>query len=374
MCGLFGFLKTKSVVSADTKNSLYTGAYLSGLRGTHGAGIFSCDDTSVIYYKKPFPISDFIDLSVTKSIIERINSEKFIAFHSRKISSGDRTQDATHPFTTHNLTVMHNGSAEKLKGVSYPWSKYFSDSHWMSVVLDESRESYKEFLESYVGAYALTWMDNITKDFYIARNSDRPLSYVRLEDGIMYASEASMLDLLIERHSLKLEQKDGAIIDFTPYTLYKFSNEVLSEEFTYKEPPKSLLPYYNNYNYNYKETTKEDSPILGYKKGDIMWFKSTEIIPHRKGSTVRGTTPGGSSVAGSTGKSIEIGEDLKGVCCGFSKSKDTNKITYIVKNIEKDLNRATWNNVVRCHSCGTYTNDYTVYNNFTVCGSCAGFN
>lgn len=374
MCGLFGILKTNKTFFQDSTitKAFREGMHLSGFRGVDGAGIIAKHDNSILFYKKPYPVYDFLSLEITRNMLGNIHLADYVLAHTRKTTSGNNTQDATHPYTSEHIMLMHNGCITEIDSKTMYSEKadYLSDSHWLTMKLDKNVEDYKTFLENVKGEYALTWVNVETKDVFIVRNKHRPLFMVQLEDYLMYASEIETLDYLIFRHDLKLKSKSTKIEEVKENTLFKFSDKTLTEEFTFKSPPERQVQVYNYNNY-YKSNTHNDPPSGPlYTKEARMFFTAKSVAStKRRMYVIRGMTAGGSVVVGNSSKEVAVGDNLVATCTGYSISKEGN-FTYMVKDISPEDSSRTETRAVTCQSCQKYVEEYSIIQGYTVCNEC----
>lgn len=377
MCGLFGYLKKSDTNSSSQLiSAIKSGAYISGLRGQDGAGMFSLSEENCLYYKKPFGISDFLDTSVASSILASIASINVLAYHTRKTTSGKNTQDATHPYINNSIIMMHNGSADKVGDEYFPHNKgFYSDSFWLSTKLDEATKDYKKFFESFVGEYALVWGELATKDFYIARNKDRPLSYIELDTGYLYASEASLLEYLVNRFDLSLKNKNDVPKEFDENTLYRFSNKTLEKVLKFKPPAVNNYKYQPYLLHDTRTSTTSNPTVPAFTRGQGVWFEIHSVFPNKRGSTYRGRTPGQTEVVFSTNKIFSVGDSMQGIVSGNSKCSD-GRFVFMIKDFKKVEAPTIQNDRTDrgfCDSCGMYKTNCTREGTILTCEECISY-
>lgn len=256
MCGIVGFITSKSVTPVYTKNMmdwLGDALVVDVLRGADGTGVAAIPkkDLSKSYVIKTGNAgAEFVNSPTGKKfLVER--DLCCVIGHNRKATKGLVCAENAHPFKYGNITMVHNGTLDyisKLEKISDV------DSEWIAYDLHK-RASYIDTLENISGAYALVWHDASQSKIYMARNEERPLGFRYTEDkrGVFFASETWMIDILAERNKIKLDDtvwslEPGYLISFDP------NNEVLEYaqegEFKYE-----TITYYNNRYYSGKHSS-----------------------------------------------------------------------------------------------------------------------
>ncbi len=140
-----------------------------------------------LYYQKDF--TDRVDI---------IKNSRFLVGHTRWATQGDITTANAHPFQYKHITLVHNGNIQYAPDTK-AMKKYNVDSMALADSLSRSKDV-KETLNRTTGAIATIWYDEIKKTINIYRNSERPLKFVELYNGLYIASEAGVLSWVMKRN------------------------------------------------------------------------------------------------------------------------------------------------------------------------------
>lgn len=245
---------TNIKMSSYVKDALVAGS----LRGMDSSGIaVITEDSDISYYKQPINGTTFIQDRRAASIIESVNKPRTIAMtHTRHATVGKVSYNNAHPFhatvednegyTVRELIGCHNGTITGIVG-----NQFGTDSEWaINRILAEGKEAFKHF----AGAYAFSWWDSDDEEHLnLATNGQRDVYIGKLTNGgLLYASEAGMLNWLAERNSLNIE---GAILQLQPHKLYRFNVKNpcrYEKEELPKAVEKPVVHYSSNYNPNYR--------------------------------------------------------------------------------------------------------------------------
>lgn len=256
MCGIFGILNVRANTNSD---SFLKDAFLTSMvRGVDSSGIVGVNLNSNKYDLHKLPVAGmyFAQDNYATSIMESTNKARSMAIcHVRAATVGKINTSNAHPFEVegeeHTYVGVHNGTltgwASKKDG------KYFNvDSEWaLHRIVNDGLEAFKDFQ----GAYAFVWWGGDETDvLYMARNSQRPMHIVFLDNGGMaWASEAGMLYWLLERNNIKM---DGPVLSLEEGKLYSFPVEN-PKNFTKEDLPEAVVtttstakPYTGGYSSN----------------------------------------------------------------------------------------------------------------------------
>lgn len=133
--------------------------------------------------------------------------------HNRSATRGAVTSNNAHPFHEGKIVLVHNGTLHNQKDFN---KEVEVDSHAITHALNERPA--KEVLKEINGAFAFVWYDREQGKLFIARNSERPLSFIETSTNIMFASEGNMLNWLANRRSVKYPAAEmfpvGQLISF----------------------------------------------------------------------------------------------------------------------------------------------------------------
>lgn len=199
MCGLVAIIsKNKMGFVFKDKAILLQMLIADMFRGMDSTGLFAVNKHgNVQTVKDASPASRFINKpEATKFIDKIVNEFHIVVGHNRKATMGGVTDVTAHPFIEGNTVLVHNGTLSN--------HRTFSDKTVDSNAICEhiNNNGYKETLKTIEGAYALIWYNAETKTLFFSRNADRPLHLVETSDKIYLASEAKMLDWILNRNDL----------------------------------------------------------------------------------------------------------------------------------------------------------------------------
>lgn len=262
MCGIFGILNVRANLNSD---SFLKDAFLASMvRGVDSSGILYANLTNHKYevQKLPVPGLYFVEDNYASSLMEATCKANSMALcHVRAATVGKIALSNAHPFEAEDeegyTTIgVHNGTLTGWK--SRKDAKHFDvDSEWaLHRIASDGVEAFKDFS----GAYAFVWWGGRDTDIlHMARNDQRPLHIVFLENGGMaWASEAGMLYWLLERNNIKM---DGPVLSLDEDKLYKFPVDN-PKKFTKEDIPSPvssgrITTSYTSYNQNhyYRATT-----------------------------------------------------------------------------------------------------------------------
>jgi len=125
-----------------------------------------------------------------------ISSMNIIVGHNRSATRGAVNSENAHPFNEGKILLVHNGTLHNQKDFN---KEVEVDSHAITHALNERPA--KEVLSEIDGAFAFVWYDREQGKLFIARNSERPLSFIETTGNIIFGSEGSMLEFLVNRRS-----------------------------------------------------------------------------------------------------------------------------------------------------------------------------
>lgn len=224
----------------------------SAVRGVDGTGMYQLAQDATMYtYKLAMPSAVALENTYIKSMVDDCHNSSITVGHVRAATQGSITDDNCHPFQAFRedgsyIIGVHNGT---LYGWDIPKTEHEVDSAWAFDML--AKEGIRALDEMY-GAFTFVWHDSAQPGkLFVARNEERPFHLIRSKDGkSMYAaSEAGMLQWLVDKHKLSVEDDvysldTGvvAVIDTTKATL---SVEKVDDFYDY-----------TNYSYNTKSNGK----------------------------------------------------------------------------------------------------------------------
>lgn len=152
--------------------------------------------------------------------------------HGRASTVGSVTKLNAHPFNVededgciglfgaHNGTLKNKWDIEKL----LDGERFGTDSEALLNLI--YKMGAKEALAETEGAYALTWVDTVTKEVNLVRNKERPLCYAFTDDMrcLIWASEPWMIRIACMREGVELAKNNDkeTIWSLPEDTLFKF--------------------------------------------------------------------------------------------------------------------------------------------------------
>ena len=277
MCGIVG------VISKSTNGLFYTDMDLfqnmlvcDSLRGEDSTGVFGVyknrQARTIKVAAEPhmlFRCPEWDDFR-TKAI----SSMQIVVGHNRSATRGAVTTNNAHPFSEGKIVLVHNGTLHNQKDFN---KEVEVDSHAITHALNERPA--KEVLKEIDGAFAFVWYNRDDQKLYIARNSERPLSFVETSTNIYFASEAGMLDFVLSR-------KPGAHDKAQPFPVGKLisfdargNKEEEDFELFTRPKPMGVVTYHRKPTIITPTTTTGTTGSSTVIKGDIVLIKVTEIEP-----------------------------------------------------------------------------------------------
>lgn len=225
MCGLCGLLGPG--IQYRDLDILQELSYVSGLRGTDGAGIVQGKSENYGKRKNHFKMGKSVqDISYFRWFNDRAKGgdkelfkniqNNFFAVHTRGASRGVISNENAHPFEFTNLIGMHNGTLVD--------SQYHHLMKTDSEMLfgDINKKGLLTVLEALnpKSAYALVIYNKKTGEMVFARNDERELYFCFAADrAVMYwASEEWFLRGVLSRNKTDILNDEVLLID--PYKIF----------------------------------------------------------------------------------------------------------------------------------------------------------
>jgi hypothetical protein len=256
MCGL-QFVITSDAYATKSDDFLKQCLIANQVRGMHSTGLFQVEKNGAITtLKRAVNASEFIEIPQARGIIAAAPRSMLTVGHTRHATQGSASSDANaHPFVVvredkSKLVGVHNGSLIGWKNKE-GGDKQDVDSAWAFDIL--AKEGPVDAFEYFNGPFAFIWYDSKDPDHvYMARNSDRPLHYLRSEDGktVLGCSELGLLGWIAERNGIK-GHDNNTMYYLSPGKVYKFS---------LKEPSK--FECWDFPKYNPETTIVKPAPVV----------------------------------------------------------------------------------------------------------------
>lgn len=211
MCGIIG-AAISGVYGFDkkTEDTFYQMLYANALRGDDSTGVIFIEQDSSFgimkdTYSSAFVTNEFLNSTMGKSMWTQ---GKAMIGHNRKKTSGAINDANAHPFVVNdNFALVHNGTLYSHKQLADTEVDSEALAIHLAPVLSDTfdLEKFEEAIGKVYGAYAISAYSQKTNSIYLARNDQRPLSYIETKEGVFWASEAPMLWWIAARNGLTLK-------------------------------------------------------------------------------------------------------------------------------------------------------------------------
>ena len=246
MCGLVGVIGDINFQDSKVFQQLL---FVDTLRGSHSTGVATNDtQNKVRTYKRALSAPDFLQLKQGAEICGNTMGD-FLLGHNRYATQGSVNDVNAHPFTYGNVTLAHNGTLGDQTNL--PDHKQFTvDSENIAYAMGLADKP-EEVISILKGAFALSWYNDFTMEFYLVRNNERPLWLAKhkTRDVYYYASEKYMLEAILTRNDVAYELSEipvGKLYTFNLETYDKLKPSVRDV----KLQPKFIKPqtiYHSNW-------------------------------------------------------------------------------------------------------------------------------
>lgn len=276
MCGIFGLIvKNNTGLWNDEEAFIQNLLVVGAVRGDHGTGTFWVPhkDPKELHYLKIAgnPYNLLSSEPWSKYWKDAKASAKAFIGHHRYATRGKHTTDNTHPFVHKHITMVHNGTIhwglskyEKMEGVEV-------DSHALTIAMAEEG---LQVLADMSGAFACVWHNSEDGTLNIAKNDQRPLAMVKMDNGnYFFASEGPMLAWALSRVA-PAKKWEKFTIDNGKH--YKFNLADLGEPEVSPLPEKK--PTYSSYGTYYGGSYQERTTKATERKERGTSFEKTEEV------------------------------------------------------------------------------------------------
>lgn len=303
MCGIVGIITDgKRFRSGD--RIMREMLFANMLRGSDATGVYSVDlNYNTSMSKETIPSPRFINTNkLGKEIIFNADIRPFTMGHCRAATLGDKGDvKYAHPIVIKDkLALVHNGT------LTYWPKKYGKDSieHDSTAIADIlAEEGLQAFLDKCHGAFALVWHDTRDETIHMFRNTDRPLSMIRVDNAIVFSSELGLSSWIVQRNDHKILKYEN----LKPLTHYIFEVGELSyktEELvkTFVPPPPVHSHRFRGEEWEQRQDEWEDSGH-GFNRRPVSWGSLPPLHPSNQR---RFDQPGGTVVAPSV-QSVQAG-------------------------------------------------------------------
>jgi predicted glutamine amidotransferase len=205
MCGIVGMIaKTKNGFFNSDLNLFKNMLVVDSLRGEDSTGVYGIFKNLQAKTIKVAAEPHMLFRTEQWGDFERkaISSMRILVGHNRYATKGAINNKNAHPFDVGNIVLVHNGTINNQNDFN---KEVEVDSHAITHALNERPA--KEVLSEIDGAFALVWYDRQKGKVFFARNTQRPLHYVSTSSNIYFASEATMLEYVLNRTASSVEHK-----------------------------------------------------------------------------------------------------------------------------------------------------------------------
>jgi len=219
MCGIVGVLSDNNYgMSQEQVNIFKELLIVNQLRGVDSVGMYSVNTKNEIDWVKNTtnPVEFLRDKRVGQTLDFAQKHGKVLVGHNRAATIGKITVNNAHPFSHSNITLVHNGTIR----YGLPFSKDFdvdSEALCFSLTVEEPQKVFQEL----GGAYAVIFYDSKTGMLNVARNNERPLSMMHVNNTTVFASEWNMGYFILSRRGQISETKKLETKVLSPETLYQ---------------------------------------------------------------------------------------------------------------------------------------------------------
>lgn len=252
MCGLVAIISKDKFGFNYKDKTLFLQMLISDMfRGMDSTGCFGINKYGNLkMVKDASPASMFINKKDANTFFNDFVSDYHIVVgHNRKATMGATISENAHPFIEGNICLVHNGTLQN----HYKLAQRTVDSNAVAAHIEE--HGYKSLLKNIEGAYALIWYNIAEKTLYFTRNAERPLHLVETATKIYLASEAKMLDWLLDRNDVSKYTIQNVPTD----KVFKYNLETRKLEAETKpkkaEAPKNKVWDHNKYQSGAGSTT-----------------------------------------------------------------------------------------------------------------------
>lgn len=267
MCGIVGIISKSTSGLFHTDLDVFENMLVcDSLRGEDSTGVFGIyknrQARTLKVAAEPhmlFRCNEWGDFR-TKAL----SSMQVVVGHNRSATRGAVTTTNAHPFREGNIVLVHNGTLHNQKDFN---KDVEVDSHAITHALNERPA--KDVLKEIDGAFAFVWYDRAKQKLFMARNSERPLSFVETTTNIYFASEAGLLEYVLGRKSTVISKPES----FPIGKLISFDSRGVKEE----EDFEIFRPKYQGYHYTrgYPTTSYQPKKSGGNTTGDTAKFDLT---------------------------------------------------------------------------------------------------
>lgn len=237
MCGHVG-IAWSSALGVNKARFFEQALYADQLRGMDATGVALVDkDNNVEVIKRALAASDFLQTRLGVRAVDQAEKAFIAMGHNRATTLGGNGDDKAHPFEFDRVVGAHNGTIYNHRTIM-PVFNHTVDSQNLIASID--KHGVVDILKRiHTGSYAIVLYDKEEQKMIFARNEDRPLHILQTDEGILWASEASMLWWVAARNNLI--DKDTTEVQVPEHTVLTYDCNNMefdkARKFSPKAPP-----------------------------------------------------------------------------------------------------------------------------------------
>lgn len=244
--------------------------YINSYKNTDGTGVFRVDDDGELsMYKRGLPSPDFLQLDLTKKLLDIKATTKFLVGHTRYGTVGGVSDKNAHPFQHGHITLVQNGTSHYgysglVRNKVEPKELKVDSEHvcW-AIAQQGAKETFKE----YEGAGVFIWYDSESKTLNITKNDERDLHFAKVSgtNVVMITTDWAALEYTSYRAGLDLEE----VKEFPDDMLvsYHLDGKVSTNKEIRVIPEVGTKYLVNSYGYNTnskKESKSTNTSVSGF--------------------------------------------------------------------------------------------------------------
>lgn len=212
MCGLVGIA---GAVTGDHEKAFKTLLILDSLRGVDSTGIATIPRQGEAKIAKqlgnPYELIEHPSFNRALMGMHRV-----LIGHNRWATVGGISRRTAHPFQVGEIIGAHNGTLTN-KYQLLDSTDFTVDSE--NLFHHIHKKGLRDAMDVAIGAWSLTWWDEIEESVHFLRNKERPLFYAFDNKGLLWwASESWMLHIASSRHNFTLSK----VLETTEDVHYSF--------------------------------------------------------------------------------------------------------------------------------------------------------